>query len=540
MQFNSFTMLLCGCLFPVSFLFYALGIRLPNFYTIPQRRYEAMRILFVNKFLDKEAIFRTPLGIMSLSAMVKDDHEVKIVDPKDQDITRVMESFKPQILAYSLRTGYHQYYLDLNRKLKAKYEFLSVFGGPHVTFYPKIIEESGVDVIGFGEVDESFKELVDRYDRGEDISTVQNFWVKTLNGISKNPKRTLVSDLDELPFPDRNLFDEHKEVDSSKVHPFIASRGCPFKCTYCFNAGMADEYKGEKYVRRRSVSHVMEEVRQVKEKYDLKVAIFEDDTFNLSKKWVREFCVEFAKLDIKLIPIGLRAELINEEQIKYLKMANCTGLVFGLESGDMQIRRNVLKRNITDEQMIEASRLLHKYEIRFMTENLVGIPGTSLEDDIKTLELNLNCNPFIANAHILQPYPGTELYEYSVKNGFFNKDGFDELGGFYDTSTLRIDNRKERVRLAKLFGIIVAFPFLHRFTHTLISLPLDGLYTLLQNGFKAYVGIRWVPYRRSIGEYLSLFKRFFSSSDTNIKVVDAGGGTRQTSALKRIPVEISE
>ena len=484
-----------------------------------------MRVLFVNKFLDKEAIFRTPLGIMSLSAMIKDNHDVKIVDPKAQNIDKVMETYRPQLLAYSLRTGYHQYYLELNRELKAKYEFLAVFGGPHATFYPKLIEESGVDVVGFGEADESFKNLVDLYDEGEDITTVDNFWFKTDDGIVRNQKKPLVQNLSNLPYPDRELFDEHEDVNSSKVHPFIASRGCPFKCTYCFNAGMANEYKGEKFVRRRPVPHVIEEVKRVKEKYDLKVAIFEDDTFNLSKKWVKEFCTEFAKLDLKLIPIGLRPELINEEQIRYLKMANCTGLVFGLESGDRDILRNVLKRNITNDQMIEASRLLHKYDIRFMTENLVGIPGTSLEDDIKTLELNLTCRPFIANAHILQPYPGTELYEYSVKNNLFSEDGFDELGGFYDSSSLLIDDREKRVRLAKLFGIIVAFPFLHRFTQQLIALPLDGLYTLLQNVFKAYVGFRWVPYRRSMREYISLMKRFFSSSDAGKRKLKASSTT---------------
>ena len=471
-----------------------------------------MRVLFVNKFLDKEAIFRTPLGIMSLSAMIRQDHEVKIIDPNVQDIDGLMNSYKPHILAYSLRTGYHQYYLELNRTLKLRHKFLSVFGGPHVTFYPKIIEEAGVDVIGFGEADESFKQLVDLYDRDEDISGVSNFWVKTPNGIVKNEKRPLVQRLDTLPYPDRDLFDEHAEINQSKVHPFIASRGCPFKCTYCFNAGMADEYKGEKFVRRRSVANVIEEVRQVQKKYDLKVAIFEDDTFNISNKWVREFCEEFAKLDLKLIPIGLRAELITEEQVRYLKMANCTGLVFGLESGDMDIRRDVLKRNITDQQMIEASGLLHQHGIRFMTENLVGIPGTTLEDDLKTLELNLKCRPFIANAHILQPYPGTELYEYSVKNHLFEENNFDEIGGFYDNSNLTISDRKKRVRLARIFGVIVAFPFLNYFTRTLISLPLDGFYTLLQNLFKAYAGFRWVPYRRSPAEYYNLVKRYFRSS----------------------------
>jgi len=280
---------------------------------------------------------------------------------------------------------------------------------------------------------------------------------------------------------------------------------------------MAEEYKGERYVRRRSVANVIQEVKAVKEKYNLAIAIFEDDTFNLSRKWVKEFCAEFAKLDLKLIPIGLRAELMTEEQVKQLKDANCTGLVFGLESGDMEIRRNVLKRNITDEQMINASKWLRKYKIRFMTENLLGIPGTNLDDDFKTLELNIKCKPFIANAHILQPYPGTELYTYAVKNNYFDENGFDQLAGFYHGSSLRIENKAERVRLNKLFGIIVAFPFLYPLTRTLIKLPLDPFYTLLSNMYKAYVGIRWTPYRRSFKEYKSLLKRYFSKTTSGTK-----------------------
>lgn len=204
-----------------------------------------MNVLFINKFLDKEAIYRVPLGIMSLSAMIKDRHTTKIVDPEKQDVDRVIDSFKPGIIAYSLRTGYHWYYLELNKQLKQKYNFISVFGGPHVTFYSDVIQSDGVDVIGFGEADDSFKELVDLISDNKEYTNAHNFWFKTSEGIIKNSKKPLVRNLDDYPFPDRDLFNEHESINISRVQSFIASRGCPFECAYYFNAGMAKEYKGQ-------------------------------------------------------------------------------------------------------------------------------------------------------------------------------------------------------------------------------------------------------------------------------------------------------
>ncbi len=94
-----------------------------------------MKVLFINKFLNKETINRIPLGILYVSAMIKDKHETKICDPNRNNAFKVVKKFKPDIIAYSIRTGYHKYYIDLNRKLKEKFNFFSVFGGPHATFF---------------------------------------------------------------------------------------------------------------------------------------------------------------------------------------------------------------------------------------------------------------------------------------------------------------------------------------------------------------------------------------------------------------------
>ena len=141
-----------------------------------------MKVLFINKFLDKEAIYRDPLGIMTLAAMVRPKHKVFVIEPVREDVQKRMDEIQPDVIAYSLRTGYHRYYIDLNLKLKKKYKFISIFGGPHVTFYPNVINEEGVDTICQGEADEAFAEFVDVLEQGGDINKVKNFWIKTPDG----------------------------------------------------------------------------------------------------------------------------------------------------------------------------------------------------------------------------------------------------------------------------------------------------------------------------------------------------------------------
>jgi len=502
-----------------------------------------MKVLFINKFLDKEAIYRDPLGIMTLAAMVRPKHKVFVIEPVREDIQKRMDEIQPDVIAYSLRTGYHRYYIDLNLKLKKKYKFISIFGGPHVTFYPNVINEEGVDTICQGEADEAFAEFIDVLEKDGDISKVKNFWVKTRDGIVKNEKRPLNPNLDTIPFPDREMFDDYEEVRIAKVHSFIASRGCPFKCTYCFNDGMSKSYEGQKYVRRRSVDNVIEELKIVKEKYDLKIAIFEDDTFNLSRKWLKEFCEKFSKLDLKLLPIGVRAELIDEEQVQWLKKANCVSLIFGLESGNERVRREVLFRNITDEKMIECARLLRKYGIGFATENILAIPTSTLEDDIETLALNLKCKPLYGGAKLMQPYPGTMIYNIAVRMGLFKEKNFDVLTDFTASSNLKIDNRLERENLQRLFAIVIRFPFLFRHIKLLIRLRLKPVYAVLHEIFKAYIGIKFMPYRRSLREYYVVFRRFIFSRESTVffqtdgrnedTIYGSSSSTKETSIPKK-------
>lgn len=468
-----------------------------------------MKILFINRFLSKGAINREPLGILSLASAIEDRHKVFILEPTRDDVERKIRLIDPDVIAYSIRTSYHTYYIDLNRRLKSKYRFISVFGGPHATLFPDMINKEGVDCICIGEGEDALLEFLDALENNIDITKVRNFWIKKDGVVHKNPVRPLVRDLDTLRFPSRTLLNGYKEIGCSKVKSFISGRGCPFECSYCFNAGFKKIYCGQNYVRKRSVGNVIEEVRKEKERHGIEIAIFEDDTLNLDRKWLAEFCKEFKALSVKLICIGIRPDLVDEDIVRLLKEGNCIGAVFGIESGNSKVRREILNRNISNDQIISCANLFKKYKINYVAENIIGIPTTSLEDDLETLKLNIICKPMYSNVHIMQPYPSTKIYELAVRNGLYKEHDFDNLKDFFLGSDLKIENKRERENLQKLFPLAVRFPFIHYNIRWLIRLPLRIFYSLIYDIHKIYVGVHWMACRRSFGEYVSLLRRYF-------------------------------
>lgn len=470
-----------------------------------------MKVLFINKFLDKHTIYRVPLGILYLGAIAKDKHDIRVCDPKRESLKEVIKHFKPTIIAYSLRTGFHQYYLNLNKKLKTEYDFISLFGGPHTTFFPEMINYEGVDIVGLGECEKPFLELINKIEKGENYFEAKNFWFKSKAGeIIKNPLSPLEQNLDSIPFPCRPLLNHHKELRFSKIHNFIASRGCPYNCSYCFNHRLRKMYEGQKYIRRRSVDNVIKEIKKVAEQYPLERVHFEDDTFNLSKDWLKEFAEKYPKIPFKC---NARADLVDEEVVSLLKKANCISVTFAIEAGNDRIRNEILNRNISKKQLINCAKLLKKYKIRFITENILANPTSSLEEDMETLDLNLICKPDYPTVSLLNPYPGTEIYNIAIRANEYEPKSFDEISSFFDFSPLKLKNMRERRNLQRIFAIIVAFPFLRRYSNFLIKRKyLKFIYSILYHGWRVYcLMVKIMPHKISLKEFLWLTRRFFTN-----------------------------
>ncbi len=404
-----------------------------------------MRILFI-----KEPFKYEHLGVMYLSAVLKEAGHITQLHRTDESISEVFD-FKPDFIFYSIMTGSHNNLLKYNRLLKRHIKFTSVFGGPHCTYFPKFAKEKDVDYVIRGEAELDILKVL------------------------KKPKRKVIlsklpEELDRLPFPDRELFYRYPEQKNNPIKHFISSRGCPFDCAYCYNHVFAKLYKNSMRVRYRSPKNVINEIKEVMFNDPTRFIYFQDDCFIINQNWLNKF-LDLYKKSIKFpFHCLVRLDLLNEDIVKQLADSGCKCIRCAVESGNEHIRNKILKRNMTEEQIIEGTRLLKKYDIKFVLQNMLGLPETTLKEDLETLRLSIKCRPTLGWSSLFQPYPMTELGKDYIKD----IDSFNP--SFYDNTILDLPHKKEVKRLQKLFGFITRYPIFYPLVHLLIRIPLDKLY----------------------------------------------------------------
>lgn len=474
-----------------------------------------MKVLFINKGDTMQEL----LGILYISSMLKQHgHTVELVFMSRKDPVEEARRFRPDVLAYSTTTGLHHDYLRVNREIKRHLPALSVFGGPHPTFFPEIIEEEGVDAVCLGEGEEAMTELVDRLAAGKPIDDVQNFYIRRNGQVTRNTIRPYVENLDDFPFPDRELFYRQDPfLARNPVKTIIARRGCPYKCTYCFNHYYHRLYHNKgKQVRIRSVDNVLEEIEQIRSNYPLQMLGFVDDHFLLSMSWLREFSEKYSKrFDIPFY-CGVHVDQISETTCKLLRDAGCHAVYMGIEAGDDHIRKEILRRNISREQILRAASLVKDFGIKLFALNMIGFPGGTFQTDMKTLLLNVACEPHYTWVSIYQPYPRTDLGEYSISHGFYDGKLAELLPSYHAQSGLKFHSTTEKKQIERLhhfFDAMVRYPRLMPFFLLLTRLPFDSLYFLFYKYWFGYnVRFRIFRYRLSMKDFLTTAWRFLHTT----------------------------
>ena len=180
-----------------------------------------MRTAFVIKEID----IAEPLGIMYLSSLLKaNEHDVGLFDASKRNWLNQLRDYRPNVVAYSVISGNHNDYLRINNLIRNDMETFSIFGGPHLTFFPETINQENTDAVCIGEGEQAMVELAGSLERGSDISNIKNLWVKDKGSVNKNPVRPLIQNLDDLPFPDRELlYGKDKYLRESKIKRFISN-----------------------------------------------------------------------------------------------------------------------------------------------------------------------------------------------------------------------------------------------------------------------------------------------------------------------------
>jgi anaerobic magnesium-protoporphyrin IX monomethyl ester cyclase len=469
-----------------------------------------VRVLFVLDQVDYE-----PQGIMQLSSVLKAaGHQVQLAICALEDPVRVALEFQPHILAYSVITGSQRYYLELNRRLRAKVNAFSAFGGPHPTFFPEMIQEEGVDGVCVGEGEGPLLDLAQALQPDGTLADTHlpNWHLKVGGEVIRNEVRPYV-DLDSLPPPDYALvYDKDPVTRRSKIKHFIAGRGCPYGCTYCFNHALTAIYRGKgKPIRLRPATAVVDDVVQVRKDYPLEYVVFVDDTFVLDREWLQEFADQYRERVGLPFFCNVRANLVTPELVQLLRWAGCHSVSMGIEAGDDEVRNKLLNRNLSREQIVRAARLIREGGLRFSTTNMIGLPGTTIEDDFKTLDLNAEIRPDYAHAFIFQPYPRTRLGQYALENDML-QGTLDDIGTrAWERTILRFDPDHQRAltNLQRLFALGVEWPWLRPVLVRLLRLPSNPLYWLANKLWKGYaIKQRMHPVSMSARDLLSTAWRF--------------------------------
>lgn len=478
-----------------------------------------MRVLFVEKQIDYE-----PQGIMQLSSNLRQaGHEVALTIAAQEDPVQVARQFEPDILGYSVMTGSQRYYFDLNQQIRQALNgkpVFTAFGGPHPTFFPDMLEEPGVDGICVGEGEGPIVDLANALGNGGLKPDIANWWFKIDGEIVKNPVRPLERDLGAFPRPDRALiYDKHAYLRAAPIKHFLAARGCPYQCTYCFNHAYYQIYKREKRGYQRPVDQMIDEVNWVRSRWPLEHAVFIDDLFIIFDDWLEEFAEKWPREVGLPFFCNVRADLVvrGPHKIALLKQAGCTTVSMGVEAANDRIRTELLKRHMTQDHIIQAGRIIRDAGIHVTSTNIAGLPTSTIEDDLATMRLNAQARISYAHVFLFQPYPGTELGQFTQDNDFMVGTFEDIPTIAWDSSILVFENPQQQSQLAHLqrwFAIGVEYPWMEPIIRRLIKLPhnwlIDQSFWLVHKLFKGYAINRRVhPTRFSVRNLLNAAAHYF-------------------------------
>ena len=406
-----------------------------------------MRVLFVYSDISGEERYGAKKfysGLGSLSAVLRAaGHETRLLYlgrevGREEFLAQVREA-APDLVGFSATTHQYPYIERYAGYLKeAEPGLVLVCGGTHATLVPEeVVASSAFDAVCVGEGEYPLRELAERLEAGRDYADVQNLWLRRKGEVIRNPLRPLIANLDELPYADRELFgyDELLAANDGWVD-MLSGRGCPYQCSYCCNPALRACFKGlGQYVRFRSVGHVLGELRALRARYPIKTVNFQDDVFTLDREWTLAFCRAYgAEFDYPFW-INARVErILDEELVRTLAEAGCAGVRIGIENGNEALRATVLKRKMSNAEILAAGKLLRRYNLKLYTCNMIGIPGETPETIEETIALNRQLRPDEFQFSVFYPYPLTELYDLCVAQGLIKPGA--RLSSYYSKESV--------------------------------------------------------------------------------------------------------
>ncbi len=348
------------------------------------------------------------------------------------DHYQIMESIKkqqPDVVAFSSVTSTFLQLLEVAKEVK-KYNpnIKTIFGGVHPSAVPdRVITQESIDYIVIGEGEEAFVKILEAI-ADNNTSPIVNTWFKTKDGqIIKGFQKGFLQDLNTLPQFDKPLWEEYIRL--GDLYVTMTSRGCPFKCAFCFNnyfKHLPEETPG-KYVRQRSVEHVMEELLFAKKRYKIKWIDFLDDILTFDKVWLKEFLIRYRKEINVPFHCFTHPKYFDEEIAQWLSEAGCKWAQMGVQTLDENYKKQELHRNESNEDIVKALDLMKKYKINSKVDYILGLPGEPKQAQDTALEFFKCHTPTLIETYWTSYFPKTELMDKAIQSGLLNSEQVEDI-----------------------------------------------------------------------------------------------------------------
>ncbi len=417
--------------------------------------------IFSSKTASSQINYWQPVGTLSVAAMLqRAGHFVKFINgaflTHDQVLDGV-QAFQPDFIGiYSTTFGWgkaKRTAVDLKKQNSGNCFICA--GGPYpIALQSRCLEDAGgaIDAVVTGEGEYTVLEMVERLQLGRSLDGVRGVIWREGERIMSNPPRPLITDLDSLPFPARELLGDASRYipppgtyRKKPVAVMLTSRGCNRNCIYCFQL----DKERKSGIRYRSVGNVLEEIEQcVRQGYrEIK---FLDDTFAADYARAMELAQEIAR---RRFPIAWFASAcvnqVDEQLLKAFRDAGCWAVLFGAESG-VQKNLNTLRKGTTLEQIRTAVKTAQKVGLKVSTPFMFGIPEETFEEGLQTIDFAVKLNPDMANFHAITPFPGTYLYDNLDRFGTVSEElsDFTYQGAAFIPKTMSRDDIQKLRQIA--------------------------------------------------------------------------------------------
>lgn len=380
-----------------------------------------------------------PLGISSIGAiLLESGYEVFVYDASlDGSIEPTMEKivkFKPQIVGVSFTTLQIKNAAAIADRVKSfDKEIVTAAGGVHATPLARIFlsHYDSFDIVIKGEGEHTMLELAGYIEKGMPLAEVRGIFYRKGREIIENQPRPFIKKLDSIPFASKmfgsfknNAYSvfEDMPLDNQKDlirAPMMASRGCPFSCTFCYCPDMW----GGSY-RRRSPKNIVDEIEYLISEYKVNYIRFYDDNFCIFEEEVLEMCRQIKERDLKFqwrceARVGPAA--LKKDMLCRMREAGCHMIELGVESGSKYILESI-KKQITVSMVESAFRLCHEAGLKTKAFIISGLPKERAIDTLRTIRLLSKIRPGFVNLGTCQILPGTAIYHSMVKEGFINQE----------------------------------------------------------------------------------------------------------------------